>query len=202
MDSRPSRHPGPDAITRLLQQAEAGERDSAFAALLPLVYDELKVLARGRLREEREGHTLSATALVHEAYLRLVHQKEVSWQSRAHFYAVASQAMRRVLVDYARRRRADKRGGAGGQVSLESLTTGLQAVSNDRLDEVVAIDDLLHRMDGHDPRAAAVVQYRVFGGLRHGEIAEVLGVSEVTVRRSWAFAKLWLRRELQAEARG
>ncbi|MDH3270765.1 MAG: sigma-70 family RNA polymerase sigma factor [Gemmatimonadota bacterium] len=199
----PSPRPrSPEAITRLLKQAEGGDTIQAFDALLPLVYDELKMLARGRLRGEREGHTLSATALVHEAYLRLVKQTAVSWQSRAHFYAVASEAMRRVLVDYARKRSADKRGGAGGQVSLEALDSGLIAVDEDRFAEVIALDDLLHRMDEQDARAAKIVQYRVFGGLRHNEIAEVLGVSEVTVRRSWSFAKLWLRRELSALGEG
>ena len=187
-------------ITRLLRQAEGGRREEALDALLPLVYDELKVLARGRLQSERDGHTLNATALVHEAYLRLVQQTAVSWQSRAHFYAVASQAMRRVLVDYARRRGAEKRGGRDEALSLDAFEEGLGQIGEERLDEVIAIDDLLHRMDEHDPRAAEIVQYRVFGGLRHAEIAEVLGVSEVTVRRSWTFAKLWLRRELGADA--
>ena len=189
----------PDAapgITRLLRQAAEGERAAAFDALLPLVYDELKLLARGRLEHERAGHTLNATALVHEAYIRLVRQTEVSWQSRAHFYAVASQAMRRVLVDYARRRGADKRGGRQSSLSIDHMENGLEIIGDERLEEVIALDDLLHRMDEHDPRAAEIVQYRVFGGLRHSEIAEVLGVSEVTVRRSWTFAKLWLRREL------
>lgn len=187
----------PRAITRLLQRAAGGERDAAFDELMPLVYDELKVLALGRLQGERSDHTLNATALVHEAYLRLVEQSQVTWQSRAHFYAVASQAMRRVLVDHARRRTAEKRGGAARPLALDGLTSrGLEIGVDERLDEVLAIDELLERLSGHDGRAAEIVQYRVFGGLRHGEIAEVMGVSEATVRRSWTFAKLWLRREL------
>ena len=186
-------------MTRLLQQATEGRRHDAFEALFPLVYDELKVLARGRLKNERAGHTLNATALVHETYLRLVEQTEVSWQSRAHFYAVASQAMRRVLVDYARRRHADKRGGPAEDLSLQALDDGLLAVDDAKLEEIVALDDLLNRLAERDPRAAEIVQYRVFGGLRHREIAEVLGSSEVTVRRSWSFAKLWLRRELAGD---
>ncbi len=186
-------------ITRLLREASGGERAKAFDALLPLVYDELKELARGRLKHERPGHTLNATALVHEAYLRLVEQSEVSWQNRAHFYAVASQAMRRVLVDYARRRGAEKRGAGRGNVSLDGMGEAMQAIGDERLDEVVALDELLGRLSEHDPRASDIVQYRVFGGLRHREIAEVLEISEATVRRSWTFAKLWLRRELSAE---
>ncbi len=199
MSSAPEERSATHHITRLLQEAEGGDRRHAFDALLPLVYDELKLLARGRLELERRGHTLNATALVHEAYLRLVRQTEVSWQSRAHFYAVASQAMRRVLVDYARRRGAEKRGGPGEDLSLDAFD-GLEAVDDQRLEEIVAIDRLLHRMDDEDPRAAEIVQYRVFGGLRHREIAEVLGVSEATVRRSWTFAKLWLRRELSEDS--
>jgi len=186
-------------ITRLLQRAAEEESEAAFDELMPLVYDELKGLALGRLQGERSDHTLSATALVHEAYLRLVDQTEVSWQSRAHFYAVASQAMRRVLVDYARKRTAEKRGGSSEPVSLDAVEGVLDAVDESRLEEVVAIDDLLKRMSGQDPRSAEIVLYRVFGGLRHREIAEVLGVSEATVRRSWTFSKLWLRRELGSE---
>ncbi len=186
----------PRAITRLLQRAAEGDRDAAFDELMPLVYDELKVLARGRLKGERPDHTLQAPALVHEAYLRLVEQSHVSWQSRAHFYAVASQAMRRVLVDHARRRSAEKRGGVARPLALEGITRrGLEVAVDDRLEEILVIDETLRRLSEHDDRAAEIVQYRVFGGLRHGEIAEVMGVSEATVRRSWTFAKLWLRRE-------
>lgn len=192
---RKERPASTEQITLLLKQAVDGERERAFDALLPIVYDELKRLARGRLRHERDGHTLNATALVHEAYMRLVDQK-VSWESRAHFYAVASQAMRRVLVDYARRRSAAKRGGPAEDLSLEALDEALVAGDEARLDELVAIDELLEKMEAEDPRAAQIVQYRVFGGLRHGDIAEVLGTSEATVRRSWTFAKLWLKRAL------
>lgn len=188
-----------EQITRLLKQASNGGRDRAFESLLPLVYDELKVVALGRLGHERDGHTLNATALVHEAYMRLVQQRDVTWQSRAHFYAVASQAMRRVLVDYGRRRGAEKRGGRSEDLRFDDLEGALEAIDDSRLDEVVALDDVLQRLAMTDARAAEIVQFRVFGGLRHGEIAEVLGVSEVTVRRSWRFAKLWLRRALGDE---
>lgn len=188
-------------ITQLLRQATTeGRRGQAFDALFPLVYEELQALARGRLEHEREGHTLNTTALVHEAYLRLVRQTRIAWQSRAHFYAVASQAMRRVLVDYARRRGAEKRGGKGERLSLDVFEGGLARDDEVRPDDVVALDEVLRRLAERDPRAAEVVEYRVFGGLRHAEIAEVLGVSEVTVRRSWTFAKLWLRRELSQGA--
>ncbi|MEZ4416400.1 MAG: sigma-70 family RNA polymerase sigma factor [Gemmatimonadota bacterium] len=181
-----------DQITRLLVEARDGDR-AAFDRLLPAVYEELRSLAQGRLRWERDGHTLNATALVHEAYLKLVDQDQVQWQSRGHFFAVASEAMRRILVNHARARNAQKRGGAHDHVDLHDT----QVFSSDREAEgIEALGDALDRLQAFDPRGAHVVTYRFFGGLSHGEVAEVLGVSEITVRRAWTSARVWLRREL------
>ncbi len=191
---------GPGTVTQLLHQASNGNQD-AFNKLLPLVYEELKQLARKKLRAEREGHTLNATALVHEAYLKLVDQKEVEWQSRTHFFAIASQAMRRILIDYAKLKKAGKRGGGAPHVSLEtaeSVSPG-EIFNDDQASELIALDDALNRLAEFNQRGAQVVQYRYFGGLSHSEIAEVLGTSEITVRRAWTMAKSWLRRELNEE---
>lgn len=202
MTERDQRRPETHRITQLLRDASSGEQE-AFSDLLPLVYDHLKEIAAGRLRWEREGHTLNATALVHEAYLKLVDQSSVEWQSRAHFYAVASQAMRRILIDYAKTRHRAKRGGKGENVPLElvgDVPDGKQA-EDDRYAELLELDRVMTALASENARAADIVQYRVFGGLKHDEIAEVLGVSEATVRRSWKFAKLWLRRELGGAVR-
>lgn len=191
---------GPGTVTQLLHQASKGNQD-AFNKLLPLVYEELKQLARKKLRAEREGHTLNATALVHEAYLKLVDQKEVEWQSRTHFFAIASQAMRRILIDYAKLKKAGKRGGGAPHVSLEAAESKSpgEIFSDDQANELIALDDALNRLAEFNQRGAEVVQYRYFGGLSHGEIADVLGTSEITVRRAWIMAKSWLRRELNEE---
>jgi RNA polymerase sigma factor (TIGR02999 family) len=197
MTEHDQRSPETHRITQLLREASGGD-GGAFSNLLPLVYEHLKEIAAGRLRWERDGHTLNATALVHEAYLKLVDQSSVEWQSRAHFYAVASQAMRRILIDYAKTRHRAKRGGKGENVPLElvgDVPDGRQA-EDDRFTELLELDRVMTALGSENARAAEIVQYRVFGGLKHHEIAEVLGVSEATVRRSWKFAKLWLRREL------
>ena len=187
---------GSTEVTRLLKQAAAGDR-SAFARLFPLVYDELKALARHKLAFERDGHTLGATALVHEAYLRLAGQADADWQSRSHFMAVAAQAMRRILVDYARRRGAGKRGGGAGVLPLEAADAETPAwVPDEETDRLVALDDALERLGTFNARGAQVVSYHFFGGLTFAEIATVLGVSEVTARRSWSMARAWLGREL------
>lgn len=193
------RHPpgghAPTPVTHLLSEASAGDR-KALDRLFPLVYDELKEISRARLRKERDGHTLNATALVHEAYMRLVAQDEVEWQSRSHFFAVASMAMRRILVSHARAKLAHKRGGGGADVPLDEVAEhvpGGDAMSADEATELVALDDALEELRGFNPRGADVVAYRFFGGLAHREIAEVTGVSEVTVRRRWRAAKTWLR---------
>jgi len=164
--------------------------------LMPLVYDELRRLARHYMAQERAGHSLQATALVNEAYLRLVDQRQVRWQGRAHFFALASQMMRRILVDHARRRRYAKRGGGAQQVSLDEA----MIVSSKKDAELVALDDALTRLEAIAPRKSQVVELRYFGGLSLDEIAEVLKVSEVTVRRDWTTAKAWLYRAIAAGA--
>ncbi|MEO8563573.1 MAG: sigma-70 family RNA polymerase sigma factor [bacterium] len=168
--------------------AQAGER------LLPLVYDELHRQAARAMRREDEAHTLQATALVHEAYLRLVDQRRVEWKSRAHFFGVAAQAMRRVLVDHARGRLAEKRGGAMQRVTLGDA--GAHASADPELD-VLALHEALERLAALDPEQARLVELRYFGGLGIEETAEALGVSGATVKREWAVARAWLRRELE-----
>lgn len=169
-------------------------------SLVVAAYDELKRLAHEKLRYERDGHTLNTTALVHEAYLKLSQQTRVTWRSRTHFLAVASQAMRRVLVDYARQRGATKRGGGEPPLRLELLAADQPAAAPDRGDAVdlLALDDALDRLAQFNDRGARVVEYRFFGGLSHQEIAELLGISEISARRVWTMAKAWLRRELAA----
>lgn len=185
------------AVTRLLNEA-AGGSSEAYEALLPVIYEELKRLASGRLAVERAGHTLNATALVHETYLKLVDQDRVEWSSRSHFYAVASQAMRRILIDYARTRKRAKRGGDAEVLSID--LAGLEERTGNEpsmdWDELLSLDGALQRLADENRRAADIVQYRFFGDLTYGEIAEVLGVSVPTVRRGWTFARMWLRREL------
>jgi RNA polymerase sigma factor (TIGR02999 family) len=188
----------PTEVTLLLRRASQGET-GAFDRLLPLVYDELKRLAESKLQFEHENHTLSATALVHEAYLKLVGQTEVEWQSRSHFFAVAAQAMRRILVDHARRRGAGKRGAGARAVPLElAENVGGEGWpgSGDDAERLLLLDAALERLGKFNPRGARVIEYRFFGGLPFGEIAEVLGVSEVTARRAWTVAKSWLRGEM------
>ncbi len=194
----PERHPeGAGDITGLLRRAAHGDR-TAFDRLLPLVYDELRHLAHAKLRLEQAGHTLQTTALVHEAYLRLVDQTRVEWNGRHHFFAVASEAMRRILIDYARRRRAAKRGGDARAVPLEAAAEvpADGVLSAEQAEELLALDDALVRLATFNPEGARVVQFRFFGGLTNQEVAEVLGTSERTVRRAWTVAKAWLGREL------
>ena len=174
-------------VTRLLDAAAAGDRRAA-ADLLPLVYDELRKLAAARLAREAPGHTLDATALVHEAYIKLAGQREAKWQNRAQFFAVASQLMRRVLVDYARAHLRSKRGGKQQRVSLDDALL----VSSDRTDELLAINECLARLEAMDARQGRIVELRYFGGLSIDETAEVLRVSSKTVLREWNMAKAWL----------
>lgn len=183
--------PGPDPsdVTALLAQASGGDR-TAFDQLLPQVYDELRQLAAAKLRFERAGHTLNATALVHEAYFRLVGQERVQWQGRAHFFAIASQAMRRILINYAEARNAQKRGGGAVHVELDAAT---DTMDPRQATELLALDQALGDLERFNERGARVVEFRFFGGLTHDEIAEVLGTSEVTVRRAWRSARAWLR---------
>ena len=170
-----------------------GEGDaSALEKLTPLVYKELHRLARHYMRGERPDHTLQTTALVNEAYLRLIDWKNARWQNRAHFVAVAAQLMRRILVDYARSRHYAKRGGGAQRVSLDEVAL----VSEKRAPEVIAVDDALRRLDAIDPRKAQVVELRFFGGLSVKEAAEVLKVSQQTVLRDWDLARTWLHRDI------
>lgn len=183
-------------ITRILQQAGDGD-ESAVNRLLPLVYDELRALAESYLRQERRGHTLQATALVNEAYLRLVKQDEVEWKNRAHFFAVAAQAIRRILVDHARGVQRAKRGGDRERVRLDDDI----AVVAERDLDLVALDELLEKLAALHERQAQIVELRFFGGLSNEEVASYLGVSPRTVEGDWSMARAWLRRALEAESR-
>ncbi len=185
-------------ITLLLKELSCGN-PNANDQLIPLVYSELRKLAAHYIRGERSGHTLQATALVHEAYLRLVDQKNVEWQDRVHFFATAAQTMRRVLIDYARQWQAEKRGGPD-QVKV-ALDEGM-AFSEDRSAELIAVDQALVRLANIDPLQCRIVELRFFGGLTVEEIAEVVGLSSRTVRREWKLAKAWLYCELSKGATG
>lgn len=181
---------GPSSeITHLLAQASGGDR-AAWDALLPQVYDELRQVAGARLRLERDGHTLNATALVHEAWVRLVGQERTRWQGRAHFFAIASQAMRRILMNYAEARNAAKRGGGAPHVPLSDATA---VMDRHQAAELLALDEALRELERFNERGARVVEYRFFGGLGTEEIAEAMGLSEATVRRAWRAARAWLR---------
>jgi len=183
--------PEPEEVTDLLIAWREGDQ-AALDKLMPLVYEELRRLAHRRRWRERQDHTLQTTALVHEAYLRLIDQRDAQWQNRAHFYAIAAQMMRRILVDNARARNYQKRGGGAQQVTLgEALE-----VSDNRAAEVVALDDALEALAAFDPRKSRMIELRFFGGLSIEETAEVLGVSPGTVMRDWTLAKTWLRREI------
>lgn len=175
----------------VLLRAWSGGDSKALDKLTPIVYDELRRLARHYLRGERPDHSLQTTALVHEAYLRLVDHTRMEWQDRAHFFAVSARVMRRILVDHARRRNA-KRGRGLRRVALEEATM----VGGERPTDLAALDDALTSLAERDPRKAQVVEMRFFGGLSVDESAEVLGVSSVTVMREWRTAKAWLYREL------
>src|SRR5579864_7306283 len=183
--------PSTDPITRLLADWRSGNQ-AALDQLLPLVYEELRRLAKRQMRREAPGHLLQTTALVHEAYLRLVDQNQVGWQTRAHFYAVAAQVMRHILVDYARGRRRAKRGEGVPAVSLDDVAV----LSDDRVEEVIGVHVALERLSMLDPRKGRVFELRYFGGMSIDEAADVLQVSPATVARDWRMAKAWLRREI------
>ena len=178
-------------ITQLLIEWNNG-RNEAFQDLLPMVYGELRKLAAQRLRRERPDHTLQPTALVHEAYIRLVDQRRVHWQNRAHFYGAAAHVMRRILVDRARARKADKRGGAWERVTLVGDKTSNAANDVD----VLVLNDALERLAALDAQQERIVELRYFGGLTLDETAAVIGISTATVKREWAIARAWLRAEL------
>lgn len=183
--------PSPTEVTQLLVAWSNGD-SSARDALMPLVHDELRRLAHRYMGRERGNHTLQTSALVNEAYLRLIDQKDVHWQNRAHFFGIAARIMRRILVDYARKRGFAKRGGNLQPVTLDEA----MIVSPERAAEVVALDDALNCLAELDQRKSQIIELRFFGGLSIEETAEVLGVSAGTVMRDWTFAKAWLRREI------
>ncbi len=172
----------------------SGDNREVIDALMPHVYDVLHGIARKQLGRERSDHTLAPTALVHEAYMRLIDQNQVRWQNRAHFFAIAARAMRRILVNHARDRVALKRG--GGQMAITLDEELAPAIS--RPEQMLALEDALNRLQTLDERRALVVEYRFFGGLTHEEIAHVLGVSVPTVQRDWRFARAWLARDLSS----
>ena len=178
-------------VTQLLRAMADGD-EKAAADLLPLVYAELHRLARGYMRRERPDHTLQATALINEAYLRLA-REEADWNSREHFIGVAANVMRRVLVDYARAHKAEQRGGGLKRVEMQDDL----AISPDRLDEIASLDDTLKRLEIQNARQARIVELRYFGGLSVEEIASLLKMSPRSVKRDWALARVWLFRELQ-----
>jgi RNA polymerase sigma factor (TIGR02999 family) len=180
-------------VTQLLIAWSDGQRD-ALDQLVPLVYDDLRRLAAGYMGRETPGHSLQPTALVHEAYVRLVDQRRVQWRNRAHFFGVAASMMRRILVDYARKRRADKRGGAAERVTL---TEDVAAAEQNDLD-VLTLHESLERLAAFDPQQERIVELRYFGGLTIDETAEVVGISPATVVREWTIAKAWLRIDMSA----
>lgn len=179
-------------ITQMLGELSDGKKE-AWDNLLPLVYDELHRQAARCLRKERQGHTLQTTALINEAYLKLIDQRTVNWQNRAHFFGIAAQAMRRILVDYARRRHRAKRGGIGEDLPLEEAAL---VESEEKSVDLVALDEALTRLAEFDERQAQIVELRYFSGLSIEETAEVLRISPATVKSDWNVAKAWLRHEI------
>jgi RNA polymerase sigma factor (TIGR02999 family) len=176
----------------LAEWSDSGSRE-ALDKLMPIVYDELHRQAARYLKHEREGHTLQTTALVNEAYLRLIGQKQIRWQNRAHFFGIAAEMMRRILVDYARKRGTAKRGGETVKITLNEAV----APFSERDLDLVAVDEALTRLASLDQQQARVVELRFFGGLNVEETATVLGISDRTVKRDWSLAKAWIRRELR-----
>ena len=182
----------PSDISQLLREWGDGNR-AALEELLPLVYDELHRQAERYLRRERIGHSLQTTALIHEAYVRLIDQRNVQWQSRTHFFAIAAQMMRRVLIDYARAKHREKRGGDNLRLSLDAADV---VATDENSVDLIALDEALKRLAELDEQQARVVELRYFGGLTLDETAEVLQISRATTARDWEVAKAWLRREL------
>jgi len=180
-------------VTLLLNEISGGNQNAA-AALVSLLYDELHEIAARYLQHERRDHTLQATALIHEAYLRLVDQQNVEWKNRSHFFGVAAQLMRRILVDYARSHQAIKRGGSVPKISLDDAIV----FSKEQPENLVALDQLLTRLSAVDSQQGQIVELRFFAGLSVEETAEIMDISPATVKRDWAMAKVWLARELKA----
>lgn len=187
--------PSHGEVTQLLHRWSKGRAD-AFDELLPIVYRELRTMASRHLRKERSGHTMQATDLVHEVYLRMVGQKNTNWQNRAHFFAIAAQAMRRILVDHARKNLAAKRIGANRKVPLDWAPE----LSHEPDPLILEVDEVLSRLATIDARQAQIVELRFFGGLTVKETGTVLAISEATVAREWRMAKAWLRREMEQGA--
>jgi RNA polymerase sigma factor (TIGR02999 family) len=186
-----------DDVTRILSAIEQGDSQAA-ERLLPLVYGELRRLARQRLAREKPGQTLQATALVHEAYVRLVGGQDPGWSGRGHFFAAAAEAMRRILVENARRKRAEKRGGALARVDLDQIELAEEGRSHD----LIALDEALALLERDDPQAASLVKLRFFSGLSNRQAAEVLGISPRTADFRWAYARAWLFARLEGEPPG
>jgi RNA polymerase sigma factor (TIGR02999 family) len=184
----------PQNVTELLIGWSKGDKE-VLDTLVPLVYDELRRQASRYLRRERVGHTLQTTALIHEAYLRLIDQKNVQWQNRAHFFGIAAQLMRRILVDHARTKKRAKRGGSNIRVSFNDANAMAQGQDLD----IVALDEALERLAEIDEQQSRIVELRFFSGLTVDETAEVLGISAATVKRDWSMAKAWLHREISGE---
>ena len=189
-------HVPPNQVTLLLQGWRNGDR-KALDALLPLVYQELRRLAHFQLRNERPDHTLQSAALVHEVYLRLIGLNPPQWESRTHFFAIAAQLMRQILVDYARRHVAAKRGGGACKLSLEEATV----LSKQKDVDVLSLDDALNALAKIDPRQSRVVELRFFAGLSLAEISEALEIAPATVQRDWTAARAWLHREISRNSR-
>lgn len=181
----------PEEVSQLLKEWSDGD-EAALDKVMPIVYQELRRLAHHYMRRERPGHTLQTTALVNEAYMRLADYKKMRWQSRAHFFAVAAQVMRRILVEQARSKNFAKRGGGAQKISLDETAV----ISPGRSTEVIAVDDALTELESWDPRKGKIVELRFFGGLSIEETAEVLKVSPTTVQREWRSAKAWLYRAI------
>jgi len=184
----------PDNVSRLLAEWRDGNKQ-AFEEMLPLIYDELRRLAHSFLNRERQGHTLQTTALVHEAYLKLVHQRDARWQNRAHFFAIAAQAMRRILIDSARKHIAEKRGSGGEKLSLDEVA----AISPEPNANLIALDLALTRLAKIDSQQSRIIELRYFGGLTVEETAEVMSLSPATIKREWTMARAWLHQALTGE---
>jgi RNA polymerase sigma-70 factor, ECF subfamily len=182
----------PHEITQMLLELTDGNQE-VVNQILPHIYDELRRLASSYLRRERSNHTLQPTALVHEAYMKLIDQSRVKWQNRAHFFGIAAQVMRRILMDHARKHTAEKR---GGEAELLPIEEEILIVSHDKSAELIALDDALQQLSEIDERKAKIVELRYFGGLSIEETAEVLGVSVPTINREWRMAKAWLYSEI------
>ena len=179
-------------ITRLLHKARSGKKDT-LDLLYPLLYDHLRTIAQKHIALERNGHTIQKTSLVHELYLKLVHQSEVEWKDRVHFFSLASRCMRQVLVDYARKKNAEKRGGKNRAITLDED----RLMMEEHAGNLIEINDLTEKLAQLDERRSKVVEMRFFGGMTNSEIAEVLNVTTRTVDRDWAKAKLWLANEMR-----